>query len=190
MGVFRRRRPLVVLAAILGALLVGVQPAAAFSVLSSTGLTGSYSLTDADSPSGHQSTICSYRTSTYKLTAIEVRHPQVKARNRTSGRDSQWVAWQFIVQNQTPSGTTWQTIYGSAFAKASAADNLAAAFTNRTWVGPADPTGKYRILIVIRWYTPGSTSSIQGQVKLRDLYYESKWNGNAVISQDYCLQDY
>jgi hypothetical protein len=68
--------------------------------------------------------------------------------------------------------------------------SLAAAFTNRTWAGPDNPTGKYRVLVVIRWYTPGSSSAIQGQVKLRDAYYESKWNGNAVISPDFCLQDY
>ncbi len=190
MRVLPQRRRLFVLASLVAALLVSVQPAAAFTVLSSTGLTGTYSLTDAASPSGHQSTICYYRTATSKLDKIEVRHPQVKARNRTSGRDHQWVGWQFIVQHQTPSGTTWQTIYGSSFAKADAADNLAAAFANRTWAGPADPTGKYRVLVVIRWYTPGSTSAIQGQVKLRDTYYESKWNGHAIISPDFCLQDY
>jgi len=188
--VVRHHRPLLVLASLVATLLVSVQPAAAFSVLSSTGLTGPYSLADAATPSGHQSVICYYRTATSKLDRIEVRHPQVKGRNRTVGRDHQWDGWQFIVQHQTPSGTTWQTIYASSFAKANAADNLAAAFTNRTWVGPSDPTGKYRVLVVIRWYAPGSTSAIEGQVKLGDSYYESKWNGFAIISPDFCLQDY
>jgi hypothetical protein len=175
---------------LLVALLVGAQPAAAFTVLSSTGLTGPYSLTDASSPTGHQSATCTYATATYKLTKIEVRHPQVKARNRTGHLDRQSTGWQFIVQHQTPSGTTWSTIYSSTFAKATAADNLAAPFVNRTWAAPANPTGKYRIQLVIRWYTPGSSTTIDGHVKLRDAYYESKWNGNALISSGFCLQDY
>ena len=43
---------------------------------------------------------------------------------------------------------------------------------------------------MIRWYAPGSSSTIGGQVKLLDQNYESKWNGHAVISQGDCLQDY
>lgn len=186
----RHRRSVVVLLSVLAGLLVGVQPAAAYTVVSHTGVLGPYSLTDAGSPIGHQGATCFYKTSTYKLTKIEARRPVVKARNRTSGRDSQWVSWQVIVQHQTPSGTTWATVFASTFTKALAYDNQAAPFANRTWTAPATPTGKYRVLLVIRWYTPGSSSTIQGQVKLRDSFYESKWNGYTHISEGFCLQDY
>jgi hypothetical protein len=185
-----RRRTLSVLASAALVLLIGVQPVAATTLVSKTGVVGSYSLTDAATPAGSQGVTCAYDLVTYHVTSITVRHPSVKARNRTSGRDSQWVGWQYIVQHETPSGTTWQTIYASSFRKAVAKDNLAAAFANRVWPAPADPTGRYRVLIVIRWYAPGSSSVIEGQVKLRDAFYQSTWNGNSVISPDFCLQDY
>jgi hypothetical protein len=186
----RNRPKLLVIGSALIALLIGAQSVAAATVLSHTGSIGPYSLTDATAPSGHQAVICNYAISNEKLATIVVRRPQVKARNTSSARDSQWVGWQFIVQHETPSGRTWSTISGSSFVKGKAFDNLAAPFTDRTWVGPAVPTGRYRILVVIRWYAPGSTSTIGGQMKLLDQNYESKWNGHAVISQGDCLQDY
>jgi len=190
MHLFRQRRPLVVIFAVFAMLLIGFQPAAAYTVVSRSGATGPYSLTDAAAPFGTQGATCFYGTSSYKLVKIEVRRPQVKARNRTNGRDSQSVGWQFIVQHQTPSGTTWATIYGSTFVKATAYDNLAASFANRSWVAPADPSGRYRLLVVIRWYTPGGSSTIEGQVKVRDQYYKLTWNGNPVLGDGSCLQDY
>jgi len=176
--------------AALALLITAEGPAAAFTVTGQSGLTGPYSLTDAMSPAGYQAVVCSYSTAGSKLTLVTAHHPVVKARNRTAGRDSQVVAWQFIVQHATPSGTTFTTLYASPFARAKAYDNLAAPFADRSWQAPPDPTGKYRVVIVVRWYVPGSTTAIAGQVKLRDGFYESRWNGHSIVSPDWCLQDY
>lgn len=188
----RLREAMFVFSSVAALLLIAVQPAAAATVLSHSGTTGPYSLTDAVSPPGHQAVVCNYLLATEKLATVTVRHPQVKAVNRTSGRDSQFVGWQFIVQHRTPSGTAWSTIASSSFVKARAYDNLAAAFTDGTWAASATPSGRYRIILVIRWYTPGSTTAMGGQVKLFDVNYESKWNGNMNINpgEADCLQDY
>jgi hypothetical protein len=186
----RARARRLLLPALIAALLINVQTAEAFTVSSITGVIGRYGLTDSPAPIGQQAAICFYNTTTFKLAKIEVRGPQVKARNRTSSRDSQWVGWQFIVQQQAPSGTTWATIHSSTVLKALAYDNLAASFADGSWTGPSDPSGKYRLVVVIRWYSPGSSTAIQGQAKVIDSYYESTWNGASYVNESFCLQDY
>jgi hypothetical protein len=54
---------------------------------------------------------------------------------------------------------------------------------------PFDEGYQYRVLAVIRWYKPGTTSVVQGSTKLRYVYYRVAQGGPQGVEQDRCLPE-
>jgi hypothetical protein len=147
------------------ALLLAAQPVAAH-VTSASGSPGNYVVTDTNAnPGAH----CFYydTASSTDLYKIKIRAPKMFAKNRTTAVDSQKVGWQFYIQHGTSVGSApsgWTTSFKSSIVKATAHDNLAAAFSTRTWNASANINRWWRVKVLMFWYKPGSSTTISGQV--------------------------
>jgi len=91
------------------------------------------------------------------LLSIRVRRPVMYARSRTSGTDHQIVGWRWELRNASRT----QIDHGS-FEKADATDKRPAAFSNQTVDMSGRPEGTYFISIRMRWFKPGSSTTVQG----------------------------
>jgi hypothetical protein len=163
-----RLRTIVVPVALLAAVLVAAQPAVAATVVGQSGLVGKFAFTDTMSQPG---IACVYNpvNTNQNLSKIVVHGPKIWARNRTAHRDSQTVGWRFIIQNSQAGGAPpWQTFTTSSVVKATSHDDTGVKFGSRTWIAPKNKNVQWRVQIVMRWYKPGSSTTVQGQVKLMD----------------------
>jgi hypothetical protein len=160
------------------ALMLVASPAAAAHVISDTGTHGTWYVTDNSTTGG---AMCFYynghngdpdNTDMYR---IRIFAPQMRALNRTDGRDAQMVGWRFVIQHGTSAGSApvgWKTQYTSPFVKALAHDDTPAAFLpKRDWPGPKPFNRWWRVQIVMQWYKPGSSTIVAGQVKIRLEWY-------------------
>ena len=153
--------------------LAGTAGVSADTLLDHHGPTGSASLHDQN-VDGQGGARCDYSFSDARdggAATIRIRAPRVLARNRTAGTDHQVVGWRVILQ-QTPDDLhfgTWYTVFRSPVVKASATDTVKAAFTPRKFNVPFNTFVRARVQLF--WYTPGSSSVVQGwQLRSVDHY--------------------
>jgi hypothetical protein len=157
------------------ALVVGVtlslavpSPATADTPVSHSGTFGPHALIDSPEYPG---ATCRYN-SDQNLDRVRVRPPVVLARDRTSGRDAQWVGW--IVELQyRPDGSSFTTVQKSSVVKVTAWDDSPAPFRQRT-VSVARPrgSGSWRVVSRMIWYRPGTTGTWQGTARHRITRYD------------------
>jgi hypothetical protein len=186
--VIRTLRPAMALGAGLLAIVFAAQPAAAATVLSTTGTVGNYAF--QDNQNSTRGADCDYATSktthhgvtAFWLHQLKVRGPKVYAYNNGSGT-RQWVGWQFKVQNEPASSTNaWTTVSTSSVVKAHATIGTGIQFAARTWTAPASLPNNtnWRVIVVVNWYKrPGSTA-VGGSVKASYDYYHVKGGGATV----------
>jgi hypothetical protein len=155
----RRPRHLVV-AVVLAAAIVLAPTAAALAdtSLEESGRVGPHAVLDTRVFPG---VTCDYDDGT-DLVRLRVRAPTVFARDRTEGRDQQWVGWRLHLRFR-PDGGTWSTIKSTTVVKVRAWEDTPAALRTRsvTTPGPAG-SGSYRIYVRMIWYQPGSSTAVQG----------------------------
>ena len=185
------RRPVRPMAALAGAMLAVVMaasPATAYVVVSQSGNISDYEI--GDEQNGMRGANCLYETGSFDLDRITIRAPR-----NVHGDYSYktWVGWRFYVQRDAhPVGTGgYSTIYTSSIQK-DRADNAIPAddFTRRAWFASENPSGRYRVMIRIYWYAPGSQTNVQGTVLIRYEWYKAKWSGNFYVNQNWCNEDY
>jgi hypothetical protein len=111
------------------------------------------------------------------LQSIRVRRPVMYARNRLSGTDHQTVGWRWELRD-----ASMTRIAHSSFEKATATDKRPAAFSNRTIDMSGRPEGTYFVSIRMRWYRPGSSTTIQGTA--HHFVREYGLNGTTVFPLD------
>lgn len=172
------RRPLAnsifrtVVVALMLALLV-MHPATAYSILKETGSQGAYIVTDTfDSPGGR----CAYGNPNANGVAsfrwMRLGPPTVFARDITTERDRQPVAWRFRLQ-RSPSGTgEWINVATSPWEEARAHDDVGADFHAMKLSHASRGAGFYRGVIQIRWLRRGN---VEGSVALAIERYAVKW---------------
>jgi hypothetical protein len=188
-----RIRTSIVMSAVLLAVVLAVQPAAAAKTLSETGKIGPYQVDDfQDTTRGAN---CVYKkTKTNgknRLGEINVRPPKMHARDTGAGNQSQKVGWRFIVQQDKEFDGTYKDIFTSSVVKGTATETSIAAFTRRAWTAHSNPKGNYRVKLILIWYKPGSSTTVHGKAQVRIEWYNvKKSNGTSVkIRQSSCYQD-
>jgi len=181
----RSRKPILVLGPAFLALMFAVQPAAAATVISQSGSIGSYVIHDNhDSTRGAD---CDYETTkethhgsnAYWLDALKVRGPQINAYNDHSGT-KQYVGWQFKVQDEPASATdAWTTFYTSSVVKQKVNVASGFQFDHRVWKAPENPPAdtNWRVVVILKWFTRGTTTTVQGKVTASIDYYHVKGGG-------------
>jgi hypothetical protein len=171
------------------ALIGSVAPAGAYQTVRSEGTIGSFSYTDAVGASGAR---CDYQLDVpgaqgNDLDRITVYHPVV-----FSSAGTRKVGWRFIVQRSVQEGGTggWKTLFKSGFQRRSATTTAPAAFTDRGYLVQADKDYHFRTLVVIQWYEKGSSTAVDGFVRLRTEYYRSVAGGSNRQDMLRCLPEY
>jgi hypothetical protein len=165
-----------VIAAAVLALAFGVQPALAATIISGpTGSTGDFDVFDTQL--GLKGAKCVYEGSgDFELDKIKVRPPRVYGAyaNKT------WVGWRFKILRRAVN-VDWHTVYTSSIQKDRASNSIAADdFTWRTWFAPQNPTGAFKVRIVIFWYAPGTQTTKEGKVVVEYDWYRLKEMGNPI----------
>lgn len=187
------RRRLLSLLAVTLATFASITPVAQGAVpLSTSGKTGPFVITDRLDRPGVS---CTYDAGGPNdmgndLDLMEARGPRVFARDRTTRRDSQPVSVTYVFQRSALEGGTggWTTTKATKPLKKVAYDDQAARFPLRSWLNPIEADYHFRVLVVIRWYKPGSTE-ILGKTKQRYQYYAVNWTGPSFVEQDRCLPE-
>jgi hypothetical protein len=171
--------------AALVAFALAVGPASAETVKSTSGNIGPYEIFDTSSTPGAN---CLYETASFDLDRISVRPP---AHVHSYGSSSQWVGWRYVIGRDAHQNGYWKTYYQSPIVKQYVNDNTnPSSFARRTWIAPEHPTGRFRVRIVIYWYTHSSRTHVTGKTVIEYDYYKAKWNGNSQPHTEYCLEDY
>ena len=182
----RALRSTMALAGIVLALVLGAQSAAAATVVSSSGSFGMHVFKDSMT---HPGISCYYGNVSgsdgrqQALWKIVINGPKVWAKNRTSGVDSQWVGWRYVVQHSQAGGAPpWKSYTTSSWVKAVSHDNAGVQFSSRTWTAPANKNWQWHVEIVMHWYKPGSSSTVSGSVTLMDQYDVTVFPPNANVN--------
>jgi hypothetical protein len=164
-------RSMTVLAGTMLATILAAQPASAAQVLSSTGSPGHYKFNDSMQTPGIQCYYGHVNAANQDLKKIDVHGPRLWARNSTSGRDTQTVGWRYIIQHSQAGGDPpWETYHTSALVKATTHDDVGYKFPTQTWIAPPDFNVQWRVKLALLWYTPGSSTTVSGSVRLLDEY--------------------
>jgi len=187
MGTMSRRAAL--FGPLLMALALSAQPAAAATVVHSSGDYGVYQFDDNhDTTRGAN---CDYHThktkGSYLLADISVRAPRVYAVDTGGGIQHQLVGWKYRIQVQPLSGP-FTTVFTSSVVKANASDSVPAAFSRRTWTAPAHPSGNYRVQVSLYWFKPNTSTTVGGKVVANIDYYHAREGANSIIRQTDCYQ--
>lgn len=191
-GTVRSIRPFVVLGAVALALVIGSQSVLGANVVSKSGKRGPWTLVDTESQPG---VVCTYGVDgdplDGQLDILEARSPRVFARNRTSGRDGQWVGIRIQFQKSRENGGTggWETVKPTGFVKKFAHDDQAVSIGRRAWQAGYAGMPQFRVRANIRWYRPGTKSVVQGAMTLAYEWYEG---GGGVPGEGYptkCLPE-
>lgn len=184
---FHYRQPAMVLGSAILAIVFAAQSAAAASVIGSSGNIGNYAFQDDhDNTRGVD---CDYEThkethhgsKAYWLDKLSIRGPQVFAWDNGSGTN-QWVGWQFKVQNEAASATdAWTTIHTSSVTKAKVSISGGHQFARGTWIAPENLPNNtnYRVVVIIKWYARGGSSTVQGSLRASYDYYHVKGGGTS-----------
>jgi len=180
----RNSRRLALMTSLLLVLAVGGQPALASTFISGTGKWGAYNVFDTSG--GPQGGRCVHKDSgIHKLLKIKVRPPTIFGFYETNS----WVGWRYKIFRRGASGS-WSSIFKSSIHKDRARETAAADdFNMRTWLAPTNPSGGYKVRIVMFWYVPGSQTSVEGKVVVEYDWYRSHLKGDAAnwyLTEDYC----
>jgi hypothetical protein len=126
-----------------------------------SGITGAHSLTDSAEAAGAR---CYYNDD-LNVDRISVMPPTMFARNRTSGRDRQWVGWRIELRYQ-PLGGSWRTLKTTDVVRVKAWDDIPAPL-RRTTVAVTHPVGSgaYQVIVRMTWYRPGTSTVWQGTAR-------------------------
>jgi hypothetical protein len=168
-------RPALALAALGLALVVGAQTALGAEVVGKSGKRGPWTLRDTESQPGAS---CTYGIDGNlldgQLDLIEARSPRVFARNRTSGRDGQWVGIRIQFQQSREDGGAggWKTRKSTGFIKKFAHDDQGVTIPRSAWQASYQGMPQFRVRANIRWYNPGTKSVVQGKASLAYEWYE------------------
>ena len=179
-------RPLLVLVAVSLALVLGAQSAMGATVVGKSGKRGAWTLRDTESQPGG---FCTYDIDgTNDLDLLEARSPRAFARNRTAGRDGQWVGIriQFQKSKADGGGGGWETVKSTGFVKKFAFDDQAVNIGKRAWQAAYTGTPHFRVRANIRWYQPGTKSVVQGALTLAYKWYDT---GAVDPVMDRCLPE-
>ena len=179
--IVRNSRRAIVLGAVVLALVLGAQPVAAARILKDTGTQGYYEL--YDEMGGPRGANCLYKQGTYELGAISVRPPLMHGNYATKTK----VQWRFKIRRQSVSpGAAFKTIYTSTWQTDKANDAIPADdFTRRKWSAPTNPTGRFQVLVELRWWYQGA---VEGFVRAQYEWYLAKWKTQSYENNEYCLQ--
>lgn len=189
----RRHRLASILAVSSLALAMGSQTALGAVPISQQGNIGPSTIIDGNTAPG---VACTYDAGVpggqgNDLDIMEAKSPKVFARNRSSKRDQQTVGVRLLFQRSVNEGGTggWVTAKATRLVKKTAYDDKAAGFGKKSWLVPFDLGYQYRVLSVIRWYKPGTSSVVAGSSKLRYVYYQVLLGGPQGVEQDRCLPE-
>jgi hypothetical protein len=181
----RQRLGFLTLLAVATATWTGIaSPALADTPLGHTGNVGAHSLNDGFDTADRGVT-CAYGASS-QFVSIEVNAPNIYARDKTAGVDTQKVGWRYIVTRQHDSNTP-VAYKKSTIVKGTATDSGPALLANRT-----DPlsvpfkyaTDAFYVKIKMFWYRADGT--IAGTATNRVDYYIQNANGSSA-NQSACL---
>lgn len=152
-----RSRSVLLGLSLVGALVATPGVVAADTPISHSGSVGPHQLADSAEYPG---VTCRYNN-LQNLYGVRVRAPLMLARDRSSARDRQLVSWRFRLQRATPESNIWTTLYSGPVQRAYALDDASAAFTTQSSTFVTKPANRYRIMISMFWYAPGTTT-VQG----------------------------
>ncbi|MFN8558960.1 MAG: hypothetical protein U0531_17020 [Dehalococcoidia bacterium] len=163
--------------AVTGALLFGsgpAQPADAATLIGSSGAVGRYVITDTVDHPGAGCIYDAFSTAIYPngriLDTIRVRSPQIYARDRTSGVDSQVVTYVATVVRIAPNGTRSNVATGPVH-QATATDSTPAALPFTTFDLTPFGSGTYAVVLNLAWRSPTNAAVVEGSAAFTlDLY--------------------
>jgi len=162
------------------ALFATAQPVAAFQIVSASGTYGMFSETDTQAHPGAHCYYHGVNAADQNLYQIKIPAPRILAADRTTKRDHQKVGWRYVIQHGKAAGdtTNWVTSYKSSVVKGTAYEDKAAPFTYRIY--PVKFINRWwRVEIVMFWYHPGSSTTVDGKVKLLVEDYKVTYPPNA-----------
>lgn len=162
----RTARFVAVGALVIAGISVSAAPTLADTPFGHSGSYGRHQLVDTEEYPGVN---CRY-DARFVLNGVTARAPIVFARDRTTGRDRQLVSWRIRVQRAGNSSSTWTTLFSGPVQRAYAYDDVNAAFTSSTVSFSANSSFRYRILVAMFWYAPGTTT-VQGTATHVDDWY-------------------
>jgi len=175
------------------ALVLGAQAALGAVPISEKGKIGTYTLVDESAAPG---VACTYDAGGpgaqgNDLDIMDAKSPRAFARDRSNRRDRQTVGVRVLFQRSVNEGGTggWVTAKATKLVKKTAYDDKATIFGKKSWLVPFELDYQYRVLSIIRWYKPGTTSVVQGSTKLRYVYYSVLQGGPQGVEQDRCLPE-
>lgn len=183
--------PILALAPAALAVLLVAQPALAEVVLKESGNYGPYEVYDQSAP--RRGANCIYETGSHDLDSISVRGPHnVHSSNNLPTSQLQKVGWRYVIQRQVPRVVgPWSDYFKSSWVYEMVDGNTnPGQFARRSWIAPENPTGHYRVLIIIKWVKPSTATQTWGTARIRYEWYKAKWKGNSYVNPDTCLPDY
>jgi len=177
----RIRRGGVVVAAVLMALTVGVQPVVG-TVVKVTGKVGYWAVLQSSTGSD----VTCFYDSAKDLYRINVVAP-VTVKGRYSYQT--WVGWRMKILRTTDL-VSYKTIYTSPLQKRKADDLVGANFGSSGWEPPgqAAASGWYKVRIVILFYKPGSKTTVEGKVIFEyNYYWVYRSGGSKYVRANNCI---
>jgi hypothetical protein len=174
------RGALALLIAITG--LIGLAaPASAVTIIQMcNGDCGYYEIGDSGPPYGAN---CQYENASHDLDKVSVRPPSIH------GPYSQYtkVRWLLRVFRSGNMGGSWSQIYQSSWQNAMANDAIPAragsGFSRRAWVAPENPTGWYKVRLLMHWF---NQSGNRVGIAAVELDYYKLLNNAVGNTMDHC----
>lgn len=171
-------------------LAIGSQTVMAATALSQSGKRGAWNVRDTDvNPGVH----CIYDADVpgaqgNDIDIMTATGPKVFARNRSGRRDGQWVSARIIFQHSVNEGGTggWVTGKATARVKKFAWDDQAAKFGDRAWEVDVEEDYHFRVIVILRWYKPGSKTQVQGAATVLYQRYLITFGALEEIDADRC----
>lgn len=172
-----RRRSVRTMSALAGAvvaslLLTSVATSAASPAGSPAGsLMEAYKFNDT---AAHPGVTCYYQNASNpdpSLLKVKTNGPNLYARDRTGGADHQTVAWRFVIEGAKGGTPPYTKYYTSSWLKATSDDSAGHKFGSRSWVPPLGKNRQWRVHVEMRWYKPGSSTTVEETIKIFAQYY-------------------
>lgn len=167
------------------AMVAGVSaPAGAWSELSNTGNTGYYEGPDQRYAKG---AVCRY-DSDFDLVSIAIKPPS--AHSYTDG--TQKIGYRYIIERDTqPYDDDYVLYYRSTFVYDTATQLAITGFKTRTFSGfPGNPSGNWRVRVVLKWVKPGTSTKTAGLVHGVIDSYKAVRDPFTHPSSGYCSESY
>jgi hypothetical protein len=189
----RALRPALALMLAVPLLITLAAPAAAYTIVSQTGMVGEWYLTDSyDTPGATCGYTQEYPPNHAYFRWMKLRAPNVRAADRDSNViDQKRVQWFWKLQRGTINGSTWTNVATSSKQTKIAYENQAAAFTSlrvnfNTGTSPQGET-VFRAMVIIKFLK--NSGAVEGMVKARIDYYRVKNPWSTFTSgQSWCGQ--